>query len=147
MKHCPRCDQDLPDSGFCKSSDSSDGLQGYCRKCFADYRREVFYPKEKSRGYKFCECGCGTVIRSRDKYGRRVRFIQNHRPTSDIAIVKNYIRLAVKRTRFEIEMCCHLGKKEAGTILARLQEAGEIYQMQRGEWYATRPYRERSNFT
>lgn len=43
MKHCARCDQELPFSDFNKRARSADGLQTYCRRCqggwYADNRR------------------------------------------------------------------------------------------------------------
>jgi len=39
-KHCSKCKSDLPHRDFAVSKTSADGLQGYCRECFRQYRQE-----------------------------------------------------------------------------------------------------------
>jgi hypothetical protein len=65
----------------------------------------------------------------------------HHQHRSDISEVLRYIKKAKQRCRFEIEMCCHLGKKEAGRILKELSSTGDIYQLGRGDWAAREPYK------
>lgn len=39
-KQCPRCGRIIPLALFDEATDKPDGLQGYCRECMADYKRE-----------------------------------------------------------------------------------------------------------
>lgn len=39
-KHCPVCDQDLPEEAFAKNCTAYDGLQGHCKTCAAKKRKE-----------------------------------------------------------------------------------------------------------
>jgi hypothetical protein len=142
MKHCPKCNLDLPETDFFKRG-TRPGLQSTCKRCDADRIRQI-RAKQQPTGYKLCSCGCGTTIRAYDKYGVPLRFVNgHHRKTSTINEVLQYIKGAGQRTRFEIEMCCHLGKKEAGKILEILSWSGEIYQLGRGDWAAKSPYHPR----
>lgn len=42
MKYCNRCETNLPLSSFSPNKAKSDGLQGYCRPCMKEYRREHY---------------------------------------------------------------------------------------------------------
>lgn len=41
-KTCGRCDTQLPRDAFNKDATKHDGLQGYCRNCQIDYKRENY---------------------------------------------------------------------------------------------------------
>lgn len=40
MKHCPRCERDLPEATFGRDRSTKDGLCWCCRLCMRDYRRK-----------------------------------------------------------------------------------------------------------
>ncbi|CAM5568578.1 recombination endonuclease VII [Streptomyces spiroverticillatus] len=61
-KKCSRCQQMLSRDAFARNKASRDGLQAYCRKCWAEYYQErqaargkiVRQKVEVPEGYKFC---------------------------------------------------------------------------------------------
>ena len=66
-KQCVRCQVWLPESVFCKDSDTSDGLRSWCKRCIAD---SMHYLSVKRRQQMLADqdgkCVCGKVF---DVYG------------------------------------------------------------------------------
>ena len=49
MKHCPKCERKRPNKAFSRAKQSADGLQGWCKDCMRDYKRE--YQEEHGDNY------------------------------------------------------------------------------------------------
>ena len=50
-KLCARCKQELPVSEFRKQSDSSDGLQSYCKLCLSEYKKSKYKTAKAAKSY------------------------------------------------------------------------------------------------
>lgn len=60
MKHCPRCERDLPDSEFGICRARKDGINLYCRICC---RQKVNAGREKRRAYLAVRKPCVPAFR------------------------------------------------------------------------------------
>lgn len=68
VKCCSRCKEHKPRAAFASNKSARDGLQAYCRECWAEYHQARQLAKGKNvrprvetpEGHKFCRC-CGQV--------------------------------------------------------------------------------------
>ncbi|MGD6750825.1 endonuclease VII domain-containing protein [Streptomyces sp. BH105] len=76
VKRCSRCREERPRAAFARNKASRDGLQAYCRECWAAYHQERQLAKGKNvrprvpapEGRKYCR-SCGE-IKAHDEWHR-----------------------------------------------------------------------------
>ncbi|MFZ3556307.1 endonuclease VII domain-containing protein [Streptomyces sp. BH055] len=76
VKRCSRCRAERPRAAFARNKASRDGLQAYCRECWAGYHQERQLAKGKNvrprvpapEGHKYCR-SCGE-IKAHDEWHR-----------------------------------------------------------------------------
>ncbi len=129
MKHCPKCNRDLPESEFSKRSEAKDKLNYQCRQC--DRKRQL--KRHKKAGYKQCACGCGQYIKKVDQWSKSRDFIQGHNRKSESSSVLYYIRRHKYTTLYDITMCCFMSARDAMRILDDLMDTNKI--IKNGKYY------------
>lgn len=128
LKHCPKCDRDLPLNMFGKNKSKKDGLQNYCKECrhkeyvdtkekYDEYRKEYRKKdKDKKAEYqkKYRQENKEKILETKRKYRKKNRKIiaekkrkyhQKRTKTDELYNFKNRIRHLVwqsfKRRKFE----------------------------------------------